>query len=182
MIKLSKKLCYILRHNPASIGLSIDKNGYADINELIGKLRLHGVNISKSNLAEIVASDEKSRYSYNEDKTKIRANYGHSFAVDLEFKALCPPPVLYHGTAKRNVESILENGLDKSSRNYVHLTDNISSALDVGGRYGKAVIFKIDACRMFRKGYAFYKSGAVWLTEHVPTEYLSLLRETVTFR
>lgn len=102
MIKLSKKLCYILRHNPASIGLSIDKNGYADINELIGKLRLHGVNISKSNLAEIVASDEKSRYSYNEDKTKIRANYGHSFAVDLEFKALCPPScsVSRNGKAK----------------------------------------------------------------------------------
>ena len=174
MIKLSKKLCYVLRHNPASIGLSLDKNGYARIDELLAKLDKGGVNIDKETLRIIVESDKKERFSFSTDKTKIRANYGHSFAVNLALKSSCPPPVLYHGTAERNVESILKNGLNKSKRNYVHLTDDLSTAIKVGERRGNPVIFRIDSAKMRRDGFDFYKSGVIWLTDHVPKEYLSL--------
>lgn len=173
-VKLSRKLCYILRHNTASIGLSLDENGYACIYELLLKLDESGVKIDKETLIKIVASDKKGRFSFNADRTKIRANYGHSFAVDLGLKSLCPPSVLYHGTAERNIENILKGGLDKSKRNYVHLAEDISVAIKIGKRYGKPVVFKIDSARMYGDGFAFYKSGAVWLTDNVPKEYLSL--------
>ena len=180
-VKLNKKLCYVLRHNPASIGLSLDENGYARIDELLAKLDKGGVNIDKETLIKIVESDKKGRFSFNADKTKIRANYGHSFVVDLDLKPLCPPPVLYHGTAERNIESILNGGLDKSKRNYVHLTEDISVATKIGKRYGKPVVFKIDSAKMYSDGFAFCKSGAVWLTDNVPKEYLSLVESIFCF-
>lgn len=185
MIKLSKKLCYVLRHNPASIGLSLDKNGYARIDELLLKLDESGVKIDKATLIKIVESDKKGRFCFNADKTKIRANYGHSFAVDLNLTPLCPPAVLYHGTTERNAESILASGLNKAKRNYVHLTEDIFTAAKIGQRRGNPVIFRTDSGKMFKDGYIFYKSGGmtnknkpsrgdVWLTDHVPKEYLSL--------
>lgn len=163
-----------MRHNPASIGLSLDENGYACICELLLKLDESGVNVDKATLIKIVESDKKGRFSFNADKTKIRANYGHSFAVNPALKSSCPPSVLYHGTAGRNVESILKNGLNKSKRNYVHLTDDLSTAIKVGERRGNPVIFRIDSAKMRRDGFDFYKSGVVWLTDNVPKEYLRL--------
>lgn len=174
MIKLSKKLCYVLRHNPASIGLSLDKNGYACICELLLKLDESGVKIDKATLIKIVESDKKGRFSFNADKTKICANYGHSFAVDLNLTPLCPPAVLYHGTTERNAESILASGLNEAKRNYVHLTEDIFTAAKIGQRRGNPVIFRIDSAKMRRDGFDFYKSGVIWLTDHVPKEYLSL--------
>ena len=180
-VKLSRKLCYVLRHNPASIGLSLDENGYACICELLLKLDESGVNVDKATLIKIVESDKKGRFSFNADKTKIRANYGHSFAVNPALKSSCPPSVLYHGTAGRNVESILKNGLNKSKRNYVHLAEDISMAIKIGKRYGKPVVFKIDSAGMYSDGFAFCKSGAVWLTDNVPKEYLSLAESIFCF-
>ena len=193
MIKLSRKMCYVLRHNPQSFGLTLDKNGYADVGELIEKFNSRGEKIDKKILTEIVLSDKKSRFSLNDEKNKIRANYGHSFAVDLGLKQLCPPSVLYHGTTERNAGSISKSGLHKAKRNYVHLTEDIFAAINVGQRRGNPVVFKVDSGKMFKDGYVFYKSGgsvdggidsgmdinepnrgAVWLTDNVPKEYLSL--------
>lgn len=180
-VKLSKKLCYVLRHNPASIGLSLDENGYACICELLLKLDESRVNVGKATLIKIVESDKKGRFSFNADKTKIRANYGHSFAVDLNLTPLCPPAVLYHGTTERNAESILASGLNKAKRNYVHLTEDILTAAKIGQRRGKPVVFKIDSAKMYSDGFAFCKSGAVWLTDNVPKEYLSLAESIFCF-
>lgn len=174
-----------MRHNPASIGLSLDKNGYARIDELLLKLDESGVKIDKATLIKIVESDKKGRFCFNADKTKIRANYGHSFAVDLNLTPLCPPAVLYHGTTERNAESILASGLNKAKRNYVYLTEDIFTAAKIGQRRGNPVIFRIDSGKMFKDGYIFYKSGGmtnknkpsrgdVWLADNVPKEYLSL--------
>ena len=175
MTKLSKKLCYVLRHNHASIDLPLDKNGYANVDELLVKLNRNNTSINIAILTEIVLSDKKSRFSFNADKSKIRANYGHSFAVELGLEPLRPPPLLYHGTAERNVESILKNGLNKAKRNYVHLADNISAAAEVGGRYGTSAVLQINAEKMLYDGYVFYKSGVVWLTDYVLQVYLCLL-------
>ena len=163
-----------MRHNPASIGLSLDKNGYARIDELLAKLDKGGVNIDKETLRIIVEFDKKGRFSFDVGGSKIRANYGHSFAVDLNLTPLCPPAVLYHGTTERNAESISESGLHKAQRNYVHLTEDISAAIKIGQRRGNPVIFRIDSAKMHRDGFDFYKSGVIWLTDHVPKEYLSL--------
>lgn len=172
-----KKLSYVLRHNPASIGITLDENGYAFVNELVAGFKGHGSNIDKSTLIEIVNSDTKERYSFNSDKTKIRANYGHTFSVDLGQKPLSPPDVLYHGTADKNIDSILECGIRKEKRNYVHLTTDTAIALAVGKRYGNAVIFKVNALQMSHDGFVFYKSGKVWLTDYVPKGYLSLIKQ-----
>lgn len=171
-----KKLSYVLRHNPASIGITLDENGYAFVNELVAGFKGHGSNIDKSTLIEIVNSDTKERYSFNSDKTKIRANYGHTFSVDLGQKPLSSPDVLYHGTADKNIDSILECGIRKEKRNYVHLTTDTAMALAVGKRYGNAVIFKVNALQMSHDGFVFYKSGKVWLTDYVPKGYLSLIK------
>lgn len=184
-VKLNKKLCYVLRHNPVSVGLFPDDDGYVSVDDLITKFNDYGVHINKATLEEIVCSDKKERFSFSTDKTKIRANYGHSFAVDLNLTPLCPPAVLYHGTTERNAESILASGLNKAKRNYVHLTDDLSTAIKVGERHGNPVIFRIDSGKMFKDGYIFYKSGGitnknkpsrgdVWLADNVPKEYLSL--------
>jgi len=171
-----KKLSYVLRHNPASIGITLDENGYAFVDELIIGFNEQGSNLDKSTLIKIVNSDTKERYSFNSDKTKIRANYGHTFSVDLGQKPLSPPDVLYHGTADKNIDSILECGIRKEKRNYVHLTTDTAMALAVGERYGNAVIFKVNALQMSNDGFVFYKSGKVWLTDYVPKGYLSLIR------
>lgn len=171
-----KKLSYVLRHNPASIGITLDENGYAFVNELVAGFKGHGSNIDKSTLIKIVNSDTKERYSFNSDKTKIRANYGHTFSVDLGQKPFSPPDVLYHGTADKNIDSILKCGIHKEKRNYVHLTTDTTMALAVGKRYGNAVIFKVNALQISHDGFVFYKSGKVWLTDYVPKGYLSLIK------
>lgn len=125
-------------------------------------------------LEEIVSTDNKQRYSFNDDKTLIRANQGHSIPVDVELKKAVPPEVLYHGTGEKYVTSINKEGLIPKSRLYVHLSKDEETALNVGKRHGRPVIYKVDAKRMTEEGYEFFLSvNGVWLTKAVPKEYLS---------
>ena len=121
---LSKKLSYVLRHDPQSIGIILDSSGYCDVAELIEKLSFDGTEITFSLIDETVQNDKKNRFSFNADKTKIRANYGHSFPVDLEVKSVKPPDILYHGTATQSINGILRGGIKKRKRNHVHLSDD----------------------------------------------------------
>jgi putative RNA 2'-phosphotransferase len=170
---ISKFLSLILRHKPETIGLSLDENGWAGVDELLQKLGTHGQPLSLTELREIVANDEKSRYSFSPDLQKIRANQGHSISVDLELKEKIPPVILYHGTASRNIDSIKEKGLVKGSRNHVHLSVDTQTALKVGMRYGKPVILTIKALEMYQAGFKFYISeNGVWLTDTVPQHFI----------
>ncbi|MBR3330610.1 MAG: RNA 2'-phosphotransferase, partial [Mogibacterium sp.] len=124
----------------------------------------------------IVAEDEKQRYSFNEDKTLIRANQGHSIPVDVELPEVTPPAVLYHGTGLKYKESIDKQGLIPKSRLYVHLSGDVDTARKVGQRHGKPVIYTVDAAAMHADGYTFYRSvNGVWLTKKVPARYLSAI-------
>ena len=124
-------------------------------------------------LEEIVRTDDKQRYSFNEDKTLIRANQGHSIYVDVELEEAVPPAVLYHGTGEKYVESIDRQGLIPKSRLYVHLSGDLETAVKVGSRHGKPVVYTVDCARMVRDGFKFYLSANhVWLTNVVPREYL----------
>lgn len=173
--KLSTFISLILRHKPEVIGIELDSHGWADVNELIHKINFSGKNkwyIDPQDLDEIVEGDEKQRYSYNADKTKIRANQGHSVHVDLELNPLEPPCILFHGTSIENLKKIAKTGICKMSRQYVHLSSDIETAIKVGSRHGTPVVITISSFAMYNDDIPFYLSeNDVWLTEHVPVEY-----------
>ena len=172
LTKTSKFISLILRHKPETIGIKLDEHGWADVEDL-----LKGIDIDYSTLEQIVKEDEKGRYSFSDDKTKIRANQGHSINVDVELEEKIPPNVLYHGTAEKYLDNINLEGLKPMSRLYVHLTEDLEIAKKTGQRNGKLVIFEIDAKRMIDDGIKFYLSvNNVWLVRTVPPKYLSRMK------
>ncbi|WP_020560758.1 RNA 2'-phosphotransferase [Thiofilum flexile] len=173
-IRKGKFLSLILRHEPSKINLTLDQEGWAAVTELLAQLAKHQHALTREELEEIVATNNKKRYSFNQDHTKIRANQGHSLThIDLGLVPQIPPKVLYHGTATRFLGSILEQGLVKGSRQHVHLSSEPSTARKVGMRHGNPVILRVDAEQMQRDGGVFYCSeNGVWLTDHVPVQYL----------
>ena len=170
----SKYISLILRHKPETIGISLDEHGWANVEELIaGVSKTHYLDMEI--LERIVAEDEKQRYSFNEDKTLIRANQGHSIPVDVELPVVTPPDVLYHGTGVKYKDSIEAQGLIPKSRLYVHLSGDVETAKKVGQRHGRPIIYTVDAAAMHADGYTFYRSvNGVWLTKAVPQKYLTL--------
>ena len=175
MRNTSKFISLILRHNPQVIGISLDEHGWADVQDLIeGINRTEGHSLDMDTLEEIVRTDEKQRYSFNEDKTLIRANQGHSISVDVELEEAKPPEELWHGSAVKYEASIDKQGLIPKSRLYVHLSKDKETALKVGQRHGKPVIYIVKAGAMYEAGFKFYLSkNGVWLTKEVPAGYLS---------
>lgn len=170
--EISKYISLILRHKPETIGITIDEHGWANVQELLAGIS-KTQHIDMAILEQIVADDEKQRYSFNEDKTLIRANQGHSIPVDVELEELVPPEFLYHGTGEKYVESINAQGLIPKSRLYVHLSLDRDTASKVGQRHGKPHIYTIKSGDMYRSGYKFYRSvNGVWLTKMVPVEFL----------
>ena len=173
----SKFISLILRHKPETIGITLDEHGWANVQEMI-----EGINHSGSHtldmdfLEEIVRTDEKQRYSFNEDHTLIRANQGHSVPVDVELEKKTPPDILWHGTGEKYVDSIDIQGLIPKSRLYVHLSSDEETARKVGSRHGRPVIYQVDCRKMTEDGYQFFLSANhVWLTREVPVRYLKKL-------
>lgn len=172
--KISKFLSLILRHQPETIHLKLDENGWADVDELMAKSAKKNIYFTSEELDEVVETNNKQRFAFNEDKTKIRANQGHSIDVDLALTPQQPPEYLYHGTAEINIPSILEKGIEKRSRQHVHLSSDKETATKVGMRHGKPVILTIRTGLMFREGIEFYLSeNGVWLTDFVDAKYIS---------
>lgn len=169
----SKYIALLLRHKPEEGDLVLDREGYCNVNNLIKAVKRKFGSFTLEELEDIVSSDEKGRYSFNETKSKIRANQGHSTSqVNISFKEVVPPEILYHGTATRFLESIYKDGIKSMSRQYVHLSKDIETATKVGSRHGTAFIIKINANQMYKDGYKFYISdNGVYLTESVPKKY-----------
>lgn len=177
----SRYISLILRHKPEVIGISLDEHGWANVTELIeGIQRTQPCDMKM--LEEIVQTDEKQRYSFNEDKTLIRANQGHSIPVDVQLQQVTPPEILWHGTGMKYVASIDELGLLPKSRLYVHLSSDLETAYKVGIRHGEPVIYRVLARQMAEDGYLFYLSAnGVWLTNHVPVKYLEKQERTTEY-
>ena len=169
---ISKYIALILRHKPETIGISLDEHGWADVDELIkGISKTYEFDMGM--LEEIVATDNKQRYSFNEDHTLIRANQGHSVPVDVELEEVEPPETLFHGTGEKYTASIDEQGLIPKSRLYVHLSDDRETAVKVGQRHGKPVVYVVKSGEMYKDGYVFFRSvNGVWLTKEVPVKFL----------
>ena len=175
LTNISKLISMVLRHKPEAVGITLDEHGWANVQELIS-----GVNntdrrnaLDMETLEEIVRTDNKQRYSFNEDHTLIRANQGHSIPVDVDLEEKTPPDGLWQGTGEKYVSSIDQQGLISKGRLYVHLSADIETAKKVGSRHGKPVIYTIDCRKMAEDGYRFYLSAnGVWLTKSVPPQYL----------
>ncbi|HZM77785.1 MAG TPA: RNA 2'-phosphotransferase [Candidatus Limnocylindrales bacterium] len=166
--KVSKRLSYVLRHRPDSVGLTLDEAGWVPVEKLLKALR-----ISRSQLDEVVAGNDKQRFIIEGDR--IRANQGHSVDVDLRLEPIAPPDRLYHGTVARYLDSIREQGLLRGSRHHVHLSADPETAAKVGARRGRPVILKVDSKAMAAAGHVFYRSAnGVWLTDSVPPSFLVL--------
>ena len=174
--RISIYLSFLLRHHPEAAGITLDELGWANVSEL-----LEGVSkrypLGMDLLEQIVAEDSKQRYSFNEDRTLIRANQGHSIPVDVELPEKKPPRILYHGTGEKFVNSIDRQGLLPRGRLYVHLSPDEATAKAVGARHGKPVIYQVLAGEMADQGFTFYQSvNGVWLTKKVPAEFLRKIR------
>lgn len=172
LVETSRFISLILRHKPETIGITLDEHGWADVKELISGIAEQQP-FDMETLVKIVETDEKQRYSFNEDKTLIRANQGHSIPVDVEPEEKEPPEILYHGTGLKYKKTIEETGLIPKSRLYVHLSSDKDTARNVAKRHGITVIFEVDTSSMHRDGFIFYLSeNGVWLTKYVPARYL----------
>lgn len=170
----SKFLSLILRHRPEVIGLNLDDNGWASVEELLAKAPKGQMRISFEELKEVVDNNDKKRFAFSEDFTMICANQGHSLKVDLKLEEKTPPGLLYHGTATHNIGSIKGQGLIKGQRHHVHLSADKETAMKVGGRHGKPVVLTIAAMNMYQSGIIFYQSeNGVWLTDHVAVQFIS---------
>jgi len=172
-VTVSKFLSLVLRHRPERIGITLDQNGWADTDALISGLNQAGRRVTLQDLMEIVDENDKQRFKFNDDYSKIRANQGHSVSVDVELKETPPPVTLYHGTASCFIKSIKKEGLKPKGRQHVHLSSDNETAVNVGSRHGKAVVLTIYSRKMYEAGYKFYLSeNNVWLTSVVPAEYI----------
>ncbi len=163
----------ILRHQPSFIGVTLDTNGWLQIDRLINGINKKGIELDKATLLTIVQENDKQRFVISDDGNKIRANQGHSIKVDVELKLTTPPKILYHGTVDKFLESIKSEGLKKMNRQHVHLSADNDTAIKVGARRGKPIILEIDTGKMNEDGFEFFKSkNGVWLTDHVLPDYI----------
>jgi putative RNA 2'-phosphotransferase len=173
IIRTSKFLSLVLRHEPERVGLKLDHAGWVNVDELLATLNRHGVSLTLEQLRHIVATSDKKRFAFNDDETRIRASQGHSIDVELQYAPQVPPALLYHGTATRFLDSIRDKGLLKMERHHVHLSAETVVTVQVGARHGKPALLIIRAGEMHRAGHVFYRSAnGVWLVEHVPPQFI----------
>lgn len=174
LTQLSKFLSFVLRHRPESIGLTLDRNGWVDIDDLVERSQAHGKPLSRELIEEIAATSPKQRFALSEDGQRVRASQGHSIDVDLAYQPAVPPDILFHGTVEASLPGIRATGLEKRSRHHVHLSVDEPTARTVGMRRGRPVILRIAAGRMQADGHTFYLSAnGVWLVEAVPVAYIA---------
>lgn len=176
-VRASKRLSFVLRHRPDSVGISLSEQGWVDVEDLIDAMAQAGTSLTRDDLERVVLTNDKQRFELDPVGDRIRARQGHSVEVDLALEPAAPPDVLFHGTPRRNLDSILATGLDRRARHHVHLSPDVETAQRVGRRRGDAVVLVVDAAAMAAAGHTFWRTdNGVWLTEQVPPEHVSELR------
>lgn len=171
--KKSKFLSLILRHQPETLGVQLDESGWIDVEVLLAAIAKHGKGMSRETLEYVVSSNDKQRFSFDAEGTRIRANQGHSVNIELGYEAAVPPETLVHGTPQQFVDAISREGLKKMQRHHVHLHVDEKTGLAVGQRRGKPVLLQVRAGEMYRAGFEFFVTpNQVWLTDRVPVEYI----------
>lgn len=175
-VTISKFLSKHLRHTPEDLGMTLQPGGWVPVDDLLAGCERVGFAITYDELIECVETSDKKRFSFDSTGDLIRANQGHSVEVDLQLEVKPPPDVLFHGTVERFLASIMTEGLKKGKRHHVHLSRDTETARKVGARRGKPVVLVVDAGKMNAHGIKFFESAnGVWLTDAVPSEFLTLL-------
>lgn len=170
---LSKRLSFVLRHRPDTIGLTLGEGGWVEVDTLLARLTASGLPVARDALERVVRNSDKQRFALSADGVRIRANQGHSVGIDLQLSPSTPPARLYHGTARRFLDAILREGLRAGQRHHVHLSTDRDTAIRVGARHGAPVVLTVDAAAMHASGHVFFVSeNGVWLTAHVPPDAL----------
>ena len=173
LVRVSRFLSLVLRHRPEMIGLSLDEQGWASIDDLVRLSQDSREPLTRELIDEVVRTNDKQRFRISDDGLRIRASQGHTIPVDLGLPARQPPEKLYHGTATRFLGSIRHQGLHPRKRRHVHLSSDRHTARQVGGRHGQAAVLTVLAGEMARAGHEFFLSdNGVWLTASVPPEFL----------
>jgi putative RNA 2'-phosphotransferase len=175
VVRVSKRLSYVLRHRLSSVGLELDDAGWVDVDDLLGALAAHGLQLTRADLERVVATNDKRRFTFDADGARIRASQGHSVAVDLGYEPATPPAELFHGTVESSLAAILTDGLRPGRRHAVHLSPDVATARTVGARRGRPVVLRVDGAAMVADGLAFGRSpNGVWLVDAVRPDYLSV--------
>ena len=175
VVRVSRRLSFVLRHQPGSVGLTLDEAGWVDVDLLLGALAAHGLPLTRGDLDDVVAGNDKQRFAFDAAGRRIRASQGHSVAVDLGYAAATPPDELFHGTVARFLPAILADGLRPGRRHAVHLSADAATARVVGGRRGRPVVLRVDAAGLAAAGARFARSAnGVWLVDVVPPDYVAL--------
>lgn len=177
LIKVSKYLSKHLRHQPDRLGIALADGGWVEVNALLQACARHQFAVTLEELREVVAKNDKQRFSFDATGARIRANQGHTVEVDLQLDIAEPPPLLYHATPEKTLPLVLSGGLQKMARHHVHLSHEMETPRKVAARRGKPVLLAIDAAAMRRDGFSFYRAAnGVWLVDAVPTQYLTVVR------
>jgi putative RNA 2'-phosphotransferase len=172
-VKISKYLSLVLRHEPDAANVTLDKCGWVDVDVLLEGCASKGRNISRQQLDEVVRDNNKQRFIFSEDGKRIRANQGHSVKVDLGYEPAAPPDILYHGTATRFLDAIKKSGLKKMTRQHVHLSGDVATAVNVGSRHGTVVVLPIKAKTIYLTGEDFFLTpNKVWLVDKVAPKFI----------
>jgi putative RNA 2'-phosphotransferase len=174
--RVSKRLSFVLRHRPDRVGLTLGDAGWVDVDALLAALAADGVPpLTRAELEDVVATNDKQRFAFDDSGTRIRASQGHSRPVELGYEPQPPPDVLFHGTAERFLPAILTEGLRSGRRHAVHLSADVETARTAGGRRGRPVVLRVDAAAMQAAGHSFTRSAnGIWLVDAVPPEYLDV--------
>ena len=176
VVRVSKRLSFVLRHRPDSVGLLLDAAGWADVDALLAALAAHGLPLTREDLDRVVAGNDKRRFAYDGTGTRIRASQGHSVPVALGYAAQPPPAVLFHGTAVRTLPAVLAEGLRPGRRHAVHLSADEATARAVGERRGRSAVLRVDAAGLAASGAVVTRSAnGVWLVDAVPPRYLTVV-------
>jgi putative RNA 2'-phosphotransferase len=175
VVRVSKRLSFVLRHRPDSVGLTLDDAGWVDVDTLLDALAAHGLSLPRAGLEHVVATNDKCRFAFDESGTRIRASQGHSVEVALGYAPATPPDVLFHGTVERFLPAILEEGLRPGRRHAVHLSADAETAKTVGQRRGRPVVLRVDAAGLAAGGAEISRSAnGIWLVDAVPPEFLTI--------
>lgn len=173
IVALSRRLSYVLRHHPGSVGIHLDPAGWVDIEVLLEALAGDGLAVTRADLEAVMTEIPKQRFEVRDGR--IRATHGHSIDVDLGLEERAPPATLHHGTIRRNLAAIREEGLRPRSRQHVHLSPDVATAREVGSRRGRPVVVEVAAGALHAAGHRFHRAAdGVWLTDAVPPGYLTI--------
>jgi len=175
LVELSKLMSLVLRHDPASFGVTLDPEGFLPIADLVAALRTRLADLTAAEVVEVVETIEPDKRRFSIEEGEIRANYGHSFADRIAQARATPPEILWHGTIQAALSDIFVQGLLPMRRQYVHLAVDRDLARRVGARRGAPRLLRVESARAFADGVIFYRANSsFWLADSIPPRYLSL--------